>query len=151
MSIFGKLDAATIPTNPYFVEKGEYEAEITGAEFKQNNKGQNQLIIAYTIDDESSQFFDSKINQYFVLPDADLDNEKMALLPADEQKSIRKTISAMKRTLCGDSRNKGLGVDEDDLNDEDWTPEVLKGLKVNISVYNFGTDGTGIQWANLRD
>lgn len=154
MSIFGELDAATIPTNPYWVEKGEYSAEVTNAQFKVNRDGVRQLIIEYTINNEDSQFLDSKVFQFFNLVDADMTNEKMALLPAEEQKIIRRTMSALKRTLCGNDSNpsqKGLGVDFNDLNDSNWSPESLIGKKVDIGVNNYGptNEGVTIRWVNL--
>lgn len=153
MSIFGKLDAETIPTNPFWVEKGEYDGEITDAKYQNNRDGERQLIITYTIDDADSQFQDSKVNQYFTLVDPEMTLETFSNLPADDQKKIRKNNSALKRTLCGDDRNKGLGIAADDLNDENWNPEVLKGLKVHFAVYNYGSkdEGVGVRWANLRD
>jgi len=156
MSIFGQLDAAAIPTNPFFIEKGEYEAEVTKAFYKTNREEQRQLVIEYTITEEDSQFLDSKASQYFTLPDANMTNETLALLPADEQKAIRRTLSAMKRTLCGNDANssqKGLGVDANDLNDENWDPEVLVGKKVAIGISNYGAnnEGVNIRWVNLID
>jgi|SRR5882724_129956 len=156
MSIFGKLDAAAIPTNPYYIEKGEYEAEVTKAQYKMNRDQQKQLHIEYTITDEGSQFLDSKATQFFTLIDPDMDSEALALLPVDEQKSIRRAISGLKRTLCGNDNNtsqKGLGVDIDDLNDESWNPEVLVGTKVNIGISNYGAnnEGVNLKWVNLRE
>jgi hypothetical protein len=156
MSIFGKLDAAKIPTNPFFVEAGEYEAEVTGAKYKDKSDGGRQLIIEYTITDDSSEYIDSKVAQFFNLPDSELTAEAFELLPADEKKSIRRTMSAIKRTLCGNEgndRQKGLGVSADDLNDETWNPEVLIGTKVHLAVNNYGqtNEGVNVKWVNLRN
>lgn len=156
MSIFGKLDAANIPTNPFFVEKGEYSAEVTRAEFKTNRDGNKQLHIEYTITDETSQYLDSKIVQFFTLVDPEMTQEKFDLLPADEQKKIRRDMSSIKRTLCGNENNtsqKGLGVNADDLNSDDWNPEVVVGTKVRLAVNNYGptNEGVAIRWVNLDD
>lgn len=156
MSIFGKLDAEAIPTNPFFVEKGEYTAEVTNAKFKQNRDDQKQLHLEYTITDESSQFLDSKVQQFFTLVDSEMTQESFLLLPAEEQKSIRRTMSALKRTLCGNDNNdkqKGLGVRPDELNDENWNPEVLKGTKVMLAVNNYGAtnEGVAVKWVNLLE
>ena len=151
MGIFAKLDAASIPTNPFFIEKGEYDAEVTNAQFKDNRDGERQLFLEYTIDDETSQYNGSRAQHYFDLPDPEMTSETLALLPPDEQKNIRRSISSMKKTLCGNGRNKGLGVSADDLNEDEWSPEVLKGLKVNLAISNYGTDGVNVQWVNLRE
>lgn len=156
MGIFGKLDAENVSTNPFFIEAGEYEAEVTKAEYKTNRDNNKQLHIEYTITDETSQFNGAKAVQYFTLPPDDMTNESMALLPVDEQKSIRRTMSAIKRTLCGNSGNvnqKGLGVPADDLNDENWKPEVVVGTKVNLAISNFGAnnEGVNIKWVNLNE
>lgn len=156
MSIFGQLDAATIPTNPYWVEKGEYSAQVTKAEYRINKKkeGQRQLFIEYTIDDEDSQFMDSKVGQYFDLVDESMTQEAFSLLPSEEQAKLRKNMSALKRTLCGNETNssqKGLGISVDDLNSKDWDPAVLVGTKVRIGVSNYGSnnEGVNVRWANL--
>lgn len=156
MSIFGQLDAANIPTNPFFVEKGEYESEVTDAKFKTNRDDVRQLFIEYTITDESSAFHKSKVQQFFNLVDPTMTQEAFMLLPATEQQKIRRTMSSMKRTLCGNDGNdkqKGLGVDPDDLNAPDWNPEVLKGTKVMLAVNNYGpnNEGVAVKWVNLLD
>jgi len=153
MGIFGKMDAETIPTNPFFVEEGEYTAEITKAAFKESARGR-QLNIVYIIRYEGSAFNGSPITQFFNLVDSTMDEVSFSLLPADEQKKIRQTNSALKRTLCGtDGRDNqpGLGVSADDLNDENWNPEVLVGLKVDIAVYNYGPnkDQVGVRFVNV--
>lgn len=154
MSIFGKMDAATIPTNPFFIEKGEYTAEITKGLYKENRDGQKQLIIEYTIRDDDSQYVGSKATQYFNIVDSEMTEESFALLPADEQKKIRQTNASIKKTLCGNDRNEkqpGLGVSVEDLNSEDpeWDPATLVGKMVNIAIDNWGTDGVNVKWANI--
>lgn len=154
MSIFGQLDAQNIPSNPYYVEKGEYSAEVTDAKFKTTSNGNRQLHITYTINDEDSQFLDSKVVQFFNLVDADMTAEKAALLPPEEKKKLRKDMSNLKRTLCGNDNNdrqKGLGVPVEDLNDKDWNPQVLIGTKVDLAVNNYGPndEGVAVRWVNL--
>lgn len=156
MSIFGKLDAANIPTNPFFVEKGEYPAEVTKAEYKTNRDEVRQLSIEYTITDETSAFDKQRVTHFFNLPDPDMTQADMILLPPDEQKALRRNLSNMKRTLCGNDGNdkqRGLGVVPDDLNDENWTPEVLVGTKITLAINNYGKDqqGVAVQWVNLRE
>jgi hypothetical protein len=63
-------------------------------------------------------------------------------------------MSAIKRTLCGNDGNdkqKGLGVDPDDLNDEKWDPATLVGTKVILAVNNYGptNEGVAVKWVNL--
>ncbi len=154
MSIFGKLDAANIPSNPFFVEKGEYNAEVTNAQYKDTRDEKRQLHIEYTITDEDSQYCDSKVVQFFTLVDPNMTSEALLTLPADEQKNIRRTMSALKRTLCGNENNKsqkGLGVDPDELNDEGWLPASLIGTKVRLAVNNYGANKVAVSWVNLLD
>lgn len=153
MSIFGKLDAAQVPTNAFYIEAGDYEAEVTKAHFKEKD-GQRQLVIEYTITNQDSQYLDQKAYHYYTLPDADMTAEMFELLPSDEKQKIRKTNSSIKRTLCGtdgNSKQRGLGVPEEDLNDDDWDPAVLVGTKIYMGIANFGKDGVNVRWVNLRD
>lgn len=156
MSIFGKLDAANIPSNPFHVEKGEYEAEVTEAKYQTNRDDQRQLKIEYTITDENSQYVDQKVSHYFNLVDPGMTSEMLELLPVDEKKKVRMTLANLKKTLCGNdgnSNHKGLGVDPDDLNGDNWDPEALKGTKVIVAVVNKGSNNeyVNIQWVNLRE
>lgn len=152
MSIFGKLDAQNIPSNPFFVEKGEYSAEVTKAEYKTNRDEKRQLVIEYTINDSDSQYFDSKVSKYYDLVDSEMTSETFALLPAEEQKTVRRNLSSLKNALCGNGRNKGLGVEVDDLNDENWDPAIMVGTKVDLAVSNYGPNGDGVnvKWANVQ-
>lgn len=156
MSIFGKLDAANIPTNPFWVEAGEYEAEVTEAKYQVNKKEKDtrQLVIKYTIDEDESEFNGYQVAQFFNLVDPEMTVEDLELLPLEDRKAIRRNNAALKKTLCGNNQGqKGLGVDSNDLNDSDWDPGVLVGLKVNIGVRNYGStnEGVSVQWVSLRD
>lgn len=155
MSLFGKLDAANIPTNPFFIEKGDYSAEVTKAQYKTNRDQQKQLVIEYTITDEESQFLDSRASKYYTLVDSEMTQEMFELMPADEKKKIRQAMAALKRDLCGNDNNpsqKGLGISMDDLND-DFNPEILVGTKVQIGISNYGAnnEGVNIRWVNLAE
>jgi hypothetical protein len=156
MSIFGKMDAETIPTNPYFVAAGDYSATVTKAEFRNNRDQEKQLFIEYTIDDEESPFLDSKVGQYFTLVDSEMTPEIFATLPAGDQKKIRQRLASLKRTLCGNDGNDsqpGLGVNPEDLNSDSWDPAVLLGTKVDLSISNYGSgnppQGVNVRWANI--
>lgn len=156
MSIFGKIDAANVKTNPGHVEPGIYSAQVTDARINVSENGNRQLIIVYTIDNEDSMYLDKKVTKFYFLPDPDLDEEKLLLLPADEQKKIMRNVSNLKRDLCGNavnSQQRGLGVDPDELNGDDWDPKSLIGSKVNISITNYGptNEGVNIKWVNLAD
>lgn len=155
MSLFGKLDAANIPTNSFFVKAGDYSATVTAADYGQNRSGGRRLHIEYQIDDPESEFMDSKVGQYFDLVDESMTEEDIELLPAEEKKKINKTNSAIKRTLCGNGREDqpGLGVTEDDLNDPEWEPKSLVGTKVDLTVYNFGpkNEGVGVRYVNKQN
>lgn len=155
MSLFGKLDAATIPSNPFHVDPGDYSAEVIKAEYRTTDKGR-QLRITYKINDEESEFFENQVTQFFNLIDPDMTNEQFELLPPNEKRKIKGALSSLKRSLCGSDGNesqRGLGVDPEDLNDESWDPATLVGKLVDIGVRNFGQNntGVGVQWVNLQD
>ncbi len=155
MGIFGQLDAATIPSNPFFIEKGNYEAQVTKAEFRTNQDNQKQIYIEYTITEEESEYYDRKISQFFTLVDPDMTKADFDLLPNDEKQAIRNRLSNLKRTLCGNDGNekqRGLGVDPDDLNDKDWDPTVLMGLDVDLNIKTYADNTkSSVNWANIRD
>lgn len=154
MSIFGKLDAQTVSSNAFFIEEGEYLAEVTKAGYEVKQDGERLLVIKYTITDPDSQYIDSTATQRFTLVDPELTLEMLELMPAEEKKKIRLANAKVKRNLCGNPGNssqKGLGVDVDDLNGGDWVPESLVGTKVKIGISNWGTDGVNVKWVNLQD
>lgn len=156
MSIFGELDAAQVSTNPYFIEGGEYAAEVIEAKYKENRDGVRQLYIQYILTDTDSEYVGQKPSHFFNLVADDMTAEKFALLPAEEKKKIRLAMATLKKTLCGSDGNanhKGLGVPVDDLNDKDWNPAVLVGTKVMLGIANGGTNNeyVNIRWVNLAD
>lgn len=151
MSLFGKLDAANVKTNPLYIEAGEYPAEVTKAEFRTNRNNQRQLFLQYTITDEDSKFNKKRASQFYTLPPEDLTAEMLAEMPEDEAKKIEDSLSSMKRTLSGTSgfaAHRGLGVDEEELNNPEWTPEGLVGTKIILTISNFGLDGVNIRMVN---
>lgn len=153
MSLFGQLDAENIPSNPFFIEKGEYSTEVTKAEYTTNKDGERVLHIVYTIEDEYSDYDKKQAHQRFTLVPAEMTAEMFELLPADEKKTIRARNSAIKRTLCGAEGNKnmrGLEIEANDLNDPAWDPKVLVGKKATVAIDNWGENKTGvkIQWVN---
>lgn len=153
MSVFGKLDAASVSSNPYKVEKGIYPAEITKFEFRQTKNDQRQLFLECQIEDMDSEYDDERVNKYYFLPDENMDQETFDAFPSDEKKRIRKNMATLKRDLCGSETRtdqKGLGVDPEDLNDPDWNPATLVGTKVTIGVNNY-RDNTNLNWINLRE
>lgn len=151
MGIFGQLDAENIPANPFFIEAGDYAAEVTDGKYSKDKNGKKQLVIEYTIDDENSTFNNKKATRYYPLTDDDMTAEMFKLLPVAEQATIQRNMSTLKRDLCGrNERQPGLGIPAEDLNDPNWDPAVLRGLKVNISISNFGEDGVNVRYVNLR-
>lgn len=154
MSIFGQLDAAKIPTNPFYIAAGTYNGEVTEAEFREKKDGTRYLFIEYVITDVDSGVKGKKVQSRFDVVDPSMTEEQFALLPADEKEKLRGKMINLKKTLCGQEgfeRQKGLGQTPDDLNDPDWDPGVMKGLIVVFGIRNFGTDGVKVQWVNLAD
>lgn len=153
MSVFGKLDAQNIPANPFKIDQGEYSAEITDAKYKTNRDDARQLVIEFTINDPDSEFLDSKATKYFDLVDPEMTQVAFDLLPAEEKKNVKRNMSSLKNFLCGSGRNKGLGIDADDLNADDWNPASLIGIKVDLAITNYGptNDGVNVRWANIQE
>ena len=153
MSIFGKLDAAKIPASPYFVEQGEYSAEVNKAEYRKNRDGDRQLFIEYVITNEDSLFNNRRVGVFFTLVDPEMGEADFLTLPPADQATIHRNITNLKRALCGYGNNKGLGVTVEDLNDDNWDPAILKGLKVDLAISNYGADnqGVNVKWANLSE
>ncbi len=153
MSIFGQLDAANIKTNPLYIEAGEYEAEVTKAEFrKRASDDARQIYFQYTITAEESKYKGKKASQFFTLVSADMTAEMLAELPVEEQEKIEKSNAALKRTLSGTagfSNQKGLGVTEEDLNNPEWTPEHLIGTKIILTISNYSTEGVNVRSVNI--
>ncbi len=153
MSIFGKLDAETVKSNPFHVDAGDYLGEITDADYKTNSDGERRLFIEYTITNDESSFKGSKVKEYLRLPPEDFTMEQFTMLPPDDQKKIREQMAKVKARLCGYSeRNRGLGVDSSDLNDPAWSPKALMGIQVRFGVTN-GTDGSyvNVKYVALQD
>lgn len=154
MGLFGKLDAANIPTNPFFVAKGDYSAEVVASRYQVKPDGTKQFYIQYEITNEDSEYLGKKPTRIYDLVDENMTEKDFELLPSDEKNKIRNRMSSLKRDLCGNTANayqKGLGVSLEDVNDPDWNPETIVGTKVNIGITNYGPDneGVNIRWVNL--
>jgi hypothetical protein len=147
MSVFGKLDAKTVSTNPYFIKAGDYEGEILNAEYATNRDDVRQLVIEYVITTEDSPYNGSRTKEYFPMVSENMTQEMFDMLPPEEQKKIRTNNANLKKRLCGyNDKNTGLGVSEDDLNDENWTPAALKGISVRLGISNGNND----QYTNIK-
>lgn len=146
MGIFGELDADTIPDNPYWTRAGEYDALITSAYFDKD-KGRNdqpQLIINYTITDDTTEFFNNEVRDRFdIYPD--IDEDTLANLPPAEKKKILRSLSIVKKRLTA------LG--QTDFTDPSWTPDYLVNLEVNLAVRNRGEDNqySNVAWAAIKE
>lgn len=153
MGIFGQLDSDSIPDNPFYVAEGEYRAQITDAFFQTNKKGKQQFVIVYTISDTESEYFNQEVRDWFDhFPDLSRDDYEN--LSGAEKQAVRRSLSAIKRRLCGTpgTSRRGLGVDAADL-DADWDPKSLKGIEVDVAVVNSGSDNeySNVRWANVPE
>lgn len=154
MGIFGALDVDDIPDNPFWIEKGEYEAFVSNAYFHTNEKrdNQRQLVICYKITDKESKFYDKEVRDWFdVFPD--LTKEDYNAMPGQDQAKIDRSLGSLKRRLCGqsDSKYNGLGVDVSELSDPNWDPKTLKNKQVIVAIKNYGEDDSqvGIKWVSV--
>lgn len=155
IGIFGSLDAKSIPDNPYHVDAGEYRALVTNAYFHRNeDKDLDQLVIVYTIQDETSKFHNRSVSDWFtIFPQ--LTEEEVALLSPEEERKVEGAMSAVRRRLCGQPKfnRPGLGVPVEDLNDPEWDPKTLMNTEVDLAVVNSGEENeyTNIRWVNKVD
>ena len=150
MSLFGELDAAEISTNPFYVEAGEYSGKIVEAKHTEDRDGNPRFQIRYVITDEMSDYHGKTLMDSFKLFPG-MTSELLATLPPAEKKEVRDALGALKRRLCGQENvedDKGLGVLEEELNDEEWDPKTLVDMEVELAVVN-SADNTRsfVRWA----
>jgi hypothetical protein len=153
LSIFGKLDAESISSNPFKVDDGIYEGEVTKFEFRETRTGQRQIFLRVVIKEEESMFDGQGVDKTYWLPDADMDQEMLNSLPDDEKKRTLQNMATVKKDLCGEegnTRRQGLAIDPNDLNDPDWDPKFMVGTPVMIGVKVY-KDKSQIQWINKRE
>lgn|SRR5512138_398605 len=153
MSIFGKIDAESVSSNPFKVDRGIYPGEVTKFEFRTTSNGNRQLFLETVIEDSESEFDGERVNKTYFLPDDDMDAEKLETLPSDERRRVKKNMATIKKDLCGEPGNitrRGLGIDPNDLNDPNWSPSPVVGSKVIFGVNNY-KENSNIAWINLRD
>lgn len=146
MSIFGKLDAALVKTDPFFIAAGDYYASITASEVKIYEE-KPQFVITYKINDASSPYNNFSARKIYNLPDPDMTQEDYELLSGKERQRLDTAMASLKRDLCGrdeDPEDNGLGVDPNDLNNPEWNPASLVGLEVIISINNYGANNSGV-------
>lgn len=103
MALFGDIDAAEIPEDPFHVDDGTYLCTLTEVKAVQRNSdGQNGLAFKWTITEEDSEFEGNTLNDWKnFYPDLTEDD-----LTAD----IKKDLSRLKQRLTQ------LGVPEEEMN-----------------------------------
>lgn len=146
MSIFGELDAKEIPNNPFFIPAGEYSGVVSGAEIKEDRTGQLRLNIEYTISDDNAYHGKTVRDSFRIFPN--LTRADFEMLQPKEKSEISSERSRLKQRLCGDPAfdDPGLGVNPEDLNDDNWDPKSLVGTLVDLTITN-SADG---RYTNVR-
>ena len=117
MGIFGDLDLDTVASDPFKVEDGTYEADVTGATVGETAKGDKiGLTIKYTITDGDSPMFGRSITEWQHIP----------------QPSGEPTPQELRSASFLKSRLISLGVPENEMNS--MQPEDLLGISVVVTV-----------------
>jgi hypothetical protein len=123
MSLFGDIDAADIPENPFYVAPGTYECVLTEANIVAKKDGSGVgLSLKWVIDDEDSDYKGQNLSDWFnVYPE--LTAEEMTQPQKQDLSRLRQRLTQM-----------GLTTEEQNaLGDEDARNELI-GMKAFVSV-----------------
>lgn len=123
MSLFGDIDAADIPENPFYVAPGTYECVLTEAIVKDKTDGSGQgLALKWVIEDDESDYKGQNISDWFnVYPD----------LTADELTQKQKQdLSRLRQRLT----QMGLTTEEQNALGEEESRDELIGMKAFVTV-----------------
>lgn len=124
MGLFGNLDAADIPDNPFYVAPGTYPAVLTEAKIQAKKDGSGSgLSFKWIIEDEDSEYNGQNISDWQNLPPEDLTQDGMT--PA-----IRGALSRLKQRLT----QMGLTDQEQDDLLEPGNLDQLIGMKADVTV-----------------
>lgn len=117
MSLFGDIDAADIPENPFYVAPGTYYCVLTEANVvaKKDDSGYG-LSLKWVIEDEDSEYNGMNVSDWFnVYPDVSKDEltQKMKQdLSRLRQRFTQMELTTEQQNAMGDedSRNELIGM-----------------------------------------
>lgn len=123
MALFGDIDAAEIPEDPFHVDDGTYLSVLTEVKaVVRNSDGQHGLAFKWTITEEDSEFEGNTLN--------DWKNFYPELTEEDLTPEIKKDLSRLKQRLTQ------LGVPEEEMNNFTENFEDYIGTEAYVSVKN---------------
>lgn len=123
MALFGDIDAADIPEDPFHVDDGTYLATLTEVKaVTRNSDGQHGLAFKWTITEEDSEFEGNTLN--------DWKNFYPDLTEEDLTPDIKKDLSRLKQRLAQ------IGVPEEEMNSFTENFEDYVGTEAYVTVKN---------------
>jgi hypothetical protein len=123
MALFGDIDAAEIPEDPFHVDDGTYLSVLTEVKaVVRNSDGQHGLAFKWTIIEEDSEFEGNTLN--------DWKNYYPDLTEEDLTPEIKKDLSRLKQRLTQ------LGVPEEEMNNFIENFEDYTGTEAYVTVKN---------------
>lgn len=131
--LFGKLDVDNIPTNPFWIKAGTYDAVVQGVRKQQTREGRWKLVIRYAITEDGSEFYGNTAEEWIDF-DPDMDEDTYESMSAEEKRALKRALSRIKNRL------KMLGVPDLELGDPELDLESLTGVDVQIDIVNRGDD-----------
>lgn len=140
MGLFGDVDAADIPDNPYYVAPGTYNCVLSEAKKVDKKDGSGSgLAFKWVIQDEDSEYNGSQIQDWKdIFPD----------LTADEiTQNVRRKISFLKQRLT----EMGLSPEEQNELLEPGNLEDLVGLEAYVEVVEVpDKNDPDIKYSNVK-
>lgn len=123
MGLFGDVDAADIPEDPFHVDDGTYLCTLTEVKAVQRNSdGQHGLAFKWTITEDDSEFEGNTLN--------DWKNFYPDLTEEDLTQDIKKDLSRLKQRLTQ------LGVPEEDMGKFNENFDEYIGTEAYVTVKN---------------
>lgn len=126
MSVFGDLDMANVPDDPFFIPEDNYWAVCTEASTKEKD-GITSLVIKWTIDEPESQYHNMSLSEWYGIPS---EGESFADWYENLDGKGKMRFSFLKKRLRG-----AFDLSEADFNQlEDWNE--LVGAEAYLKVTN---------------
>jgi beta-glucosidase/6-phospho-beta-glucosidase/beta-galactosidase len=122
MGLFGNVDIADIPDDPFFVPQDTYLCVLSEASIITTNSGGQGFSIRWTIDEEDSDYNAMNIGDWFnIYPDVDAE---------DLTQQQKRTLSNLKKRLID------LGITPEDMDSIDENLSDLVGITAYVTVKN---------------
>jgi hypothetical protein len=140
MSIFGNLDVTEFDDNPFYTKPDTYWAFCTECVQKENEDGQVQLVLTWTIDEPDNEYHGNNVQEYY------------GLWPEKEWKDYspdeKKATKFLKRRL-----RRAFDLSESEMQTVEYSELVGKGAFITLkeSKGKEGTKNAGKTFVNVFD